>query len=313
MALVNCDFSHAGCNARLLRVDMPAHLMQNLVAHVSLLADHSLRMSVKMIEKEEEITMLRKELETQGKKIKELEKGNQTLMALLEKNSSQGAVKEGLGVDEPRRKPLKQEACDCSGQPQAEATPPLAMERKNWNLEQSPRPKQEKRQSLLHVLMLNSIPESTVPVRFTMEGFEKHKRDDNRWFSPPFYSHKCGYRLCLRIDANGDGKGRGTHITVAICLMKGQYDDFLKWPFRGRITIHLLNQLDDSDHYVKILGFNDHLSDEAAGRVTHGERGKGKGKHRFISHAELNHNPAKNCQYLKDDCLCFQVKKVLLH
>ncbi len=49
----------------------------------------------------------------------------------------------------------------------------------------------------------------------------------------------------LRVDANGDGNGKGTHVSVYICLMRGDNDDNLKWPFKGTIEVSLLNQLED--------------------------------------------------------------------
>ena len=38
---------------------------------------------------------------------------------------------------------------------------------------------------------------------------------------------------------------QGTHVSVFTCLMRGEFDSHLKWPFRGDITIQLLNQLED--------------------------------------------------------------------
>ena len=61
-------------------------------------------------------------------------------------------------------------------------------------------------------------------------------------YSPPFYTSQHGYRLCLRAYLNGDGSGKGTHISLFIVLMKGEFDDLLSWPFRHRVTLTLINQ-----------------------------------------------------------------------
>ena len=61
-------------------------------------------------------------------------------------------------------------------------------------------------------------------------------------YSPPFYSSPHGYRLCLRAYLNGDGTGKGTHISLFIVLMKSEYDDLLSWPFRHSVTMRLINQ-----------------------------------------------------------------------
>ncbi|XP_016354376.1 TNF receptor-associated factor 2-like isoform X1 [Sinocyclocheilus anshuiensis] len=50
-------------------------------------------------------------------------------------------------------------------------------------------------------------------------------------FSPAFYSSKYGYKMCLRLYLNGDGTGRGTHLSLFFVVMRGKYDALLKWPF----------------------------------------------------------------------------------
>ena len=41
LTVVNCDFHCAGCEVQLPRKDMPAHLAENLVIHVSQLANYT--------------------------------------------------------------------------------------------------------------------------------------------------------------------------------------------------------------------------------------------------------------------------------
>ena len=54
--------------------------------------------------------------------------------------------------------------------------------------------------------------------------------------------------MCIRANANGFGEGAGTHVSVYACLMKGRNDDTLPWPFTGKVTFMLLNELGDKDH-----------------------------------------------------------------
>ncbi len=61
-------------------------------------------------------------------------------------------------------------------------------------------------------------------------------------YSPPFYTSTHGYRLCLRAYLNGDGEGKGTHVSLFIVIMKSEYDDLLKWPFSHKVTLTLINQ-----------------------------------------------------------------------
>ena len=60
--------------------------------------------------------------------------------------------------------------------------------------------------------------------------------------SSPFYTSHHGYKMCLRLYLNGDGSGKGTHLSFFFVLMRGEYDDILTWPFRQVVTLTLLNQ-----------------------------------------------------------------------
>ena len=84
---------------------------------------------------------------------------------------------------------------------------------------------------------------------FTMPEFSRRKQSNNTFYSPPFYTHQGGYKLCLNIDANSSSTGKGTHISVHVQLMAGDNDDQLQWPFTGDIVIELLNWREDSGHY----------------------------------------------------------------
>uniref|UniRef100_A0A674MGP9 TNF receptor-associated factor n=1 Tax=Takifugu rubripes TaxID=31033 RepID=A0A674MGP9_TAKRU len=56
-------------------------------------------------------------------------------------------------------------------------------------------------------------------------------------FSSAFYTSKYGYKMCLRIYLNGDGTGRGTHLSLFFVVMRGHSDALLKWPFNQKVTL----------------------------------------------------------------------------
>ena len=144
-----------------------------------------------------------------------------------------------------------------------------------------------------------------------LEGFEEKKRNEETWYSDPVYSHFGGYKMCVNIDANGYGSGRDTHISVCIYLVKGDNDDILKFPFKGRIVVSLLTQLEDKNHYTREMWSpKDNVPEDTSGRVTTGKRsGFGWGHPKFIPHNNLNYKSDKNSPYLKNDCLFFRVDK----
>ena len=75
----------------------------------------------------------------------------------------------------------------------------------------------------------------------------KRKRDaiDGRitsLYSPPFYTAKNGYKMCIRVYLNGDGMGHTTHFSLFFVLMKGEFDALLKWPFDNKVSLILVDQ-----------------------------------------------------------------------
>ena len=68
-------------------------------------------------------------------------------------------------------------------------------------------------------------------------------------YSPPFCTSRHGYKMCARIYLNGDGMGKGTHISLFFVIMRGEYDALLRWPFRQKVTFMLLDQ-ENVEHVI---------------------------------------------------------------
>ena len=114
--------------------------------------------------------------------------------------------------------------------------------------------------------------------------------------------------MYLSVYTNGKNEASRSHISVFSGLTCGENDYNLVWPFRGKITIQLLNQLEDHTHKTRVLDF-DEKSESSAKRPVKGQH-TGWGWPKFIPHGDLGHDPSANCQYLKDDCLYFRVLKI---
>ena len=146
-----------------------------------------------------------------------------------------------------------------------------------------------------------------------MYNYNEHKRVGNEWLSVPFYSTTNGYKLRVHVDANGLGVDKNTHLSVGVCLMKGENDEYLKWPLNSEITIQLLNWREDKGHVEMIINHHN-LPVEYRTRVMDGEAAQVSWmKLEVIPHQHLPYNADNNTEYLHNDTLCFRVSKVIIH
>ena len=162
--------------------------------------------------------------------------------------------------------------------------------------------------------LIAPLPLFIPPPEMVMNNFEKHKNHCTIWYSPTFNTHIGGYKMCIRIDANGQGDGKGTHVSLFVYMMKGEFDSHLKWPFQGEITVELVNQKEGGDNLVRKLlehtstNLDDHI--ESCQRVTDGNRAKkGRGLGKFIAHSDL-YKPEEDKEYLVNDTLIFKITNV---
>ncbi|XP_013412198.1 TNF receptor-associated factor 2 [Lingula anatina] len=70
------------------------------------------------------------------------------------------------------------------------------------------------------------------------------------FYSPAFYTDPHGYKMCCRIYLNGDGMGKGSHISLFFVVMRGYYDALLAWPFKQKVTLMILDQ-SNREHVVE--------------------------------------------------------------
>ena len=118
------------------------------------------------------------------------------------------------------------------------------------------------------------------------------------FYSPCFFTSRYGYKMCARLYLNGDGMGRGTHISVFFVVMRGQHDALLRWPFRQKVTFMLLDQ-DNVEHVID--AFRPDPSSSSFQRPRR-ETNIASGCPMFCSLAELN-----NHAYVRDDTMFLKI------
>lgn len=141
--------------------------------------------------------------------------------------------------------------------------------------------------------------------RFKIEDFAAKKNQNEVFFSPSFYTGLNGYHMDIMVVVNGDGRTKGTHISVFARLLGGKYDGQLSWPFVGDITFTLLNQLADENHFKRTSCIAKVCNVRSKSAINDW------GFADFIPHSKLA--PTGNTQYLRNNTLYFRVSVNIPH
>ncbi|XP_057684925.1 TNF receptor-associated factor 4-like isoform X2 [Corythoichthys intestinalis] len=134
---------------------------------------------------------------------------------------------------------------------------------------------------------------------------EAKLRSNHEFFSPPFYTHRYGYKLQVSAFLNGNGSGEGSHLSVYIRVLPGEYDNLLEWPFAYKVTFSILDQSDPSlskpQHITETFNPDPNWKNfqkPCSARNSLDESTLGFGYPKFISHEEI-----KKRNYVRDNCV----------
>ena len=146
------------------------------------------------------------------------------------------------------------------------------------------------------------------PFIVKLEGYVEMKDNDCVWYSEPFFTHPGGYKMRLQVYTNGFRSAQGQYLSAYTCLMRGDMDHILKWPLRGKIVMHLLNQVEDDKHIRFEAHYTDDTQDRSCARVLPPKnRSAGRGQPRVVALASLADPATPSVKYLVDDCLYFKI------
>lgn len=118
-------------------------------------------------------------------------------------------------------------------------------------------------------------------------------------YSQPFYTGYFGYKMCARVYLNGDGMGKGTHLSLFFVVMRGEYDALLPWPFKQKVTLMLMDQGPTRKHLGDAFKPDPHSS---SFRRPTGEMNIASGCPLFVAQTVL-----ENGTYIKDDTIFIKV------
>ena len=279
MQEVDCEFKYAGCDETFLRQDLEEHMKDNTANHLSLMSATNLRLSR---ESEEKLQEQRKEFQ-----------------GYMEQQKREGAEQLQRRCEELERK-FATELDKFQQELQEKHEEQLQQKEKydrdiEVKIKQLQAQLQEKGQDIEELKRLNGPP-----YQFTVGNFNQLKTSDKWWYSPPMYTHPCGYQFFIEVYPNGIGGGHRTHVSVRLNSLRGEFDSQLTWPVSFMITLQLLNQHRDKDH-IKVVtqcGWSKGVMTSAPLSF------------KLVAYKDLQWNREKQTQYLKNDCLHFRVVKI---
>ena len=217
LAVVDCPFKEAGCSTtQMQRKESAHHLNQDHVQHLLSAFQHL----------QTELGSLKSQLQStqddQRAMTKELQKTKKEFTAAKLELENQKMATEVLATTFRTELGYFHPSCSCEA---------FALECANTRLGMLT----NRSTAFLH-------PNST-PLTFRLTNYSTLKKNNLPWYSPPFYIRE-GYKMCIAVHLNGDQEGKGTHISVHIHLMAGEYDTKLKWPlaYSEEITISMMKQ-----------------------------------------------------------------------
>ena len=176
------------------------------------------------------------------------------------------------------------------------------LEEKQEGTEQKARQIEEKHDNLERELDTRIVPAPVPPFYFSIVNYEHYRKVDYRWRSSPFYSHPGGYKMRCDVHPNGFGDAKSTHLSLFVTIVRGEYDDQLKWPFNGVVTIAMFNWGTKEWDYSKTIPLEDSVPIKHRKRAVDCISSGTWGYSEFISSRDL---PKK---YLNADAMLFKTK-----
>ena len=119
-------------------------------------------------------------------------------------------------------------------------------------------------------------------------------------FSDSFYTKPRGYKLCLKVV---EKELFTSNLFVSVHASRDEGNSLLPWPISGTVTITLLNQLADENHYTCKMKFKILPPIDTQSQQQVWERP-------FVNSVDLSIDEEKSCQRFKEGLLCFRVDQM---
>ena len=158
-------------------------------------------------------------------------------------------------------------------------------------------------------------PLNVVPVTFAFEEFDHV--DESTLESPSFYSHRQGYKMLLQLQlldpqeaaavVSGPTVPGVEYLTLSCMFRPGEFDEYLNWPFHGRITIQVLKLPKMEEMDLNVISFADDFVQKGSSRGVMAVIGRIR-----TSRYNLRHRKHSSCDEIKFRDTVIRVNQVEL-
>lgn len=273
---IECEFANVGCSMRVPRKDLAHHMQESTQRHLGMMSRFCMDLMQALQVKERQIAEVELEVAGLRETLRQVQADLVDQKRVFE--DQRWVFEERFGEKEQQLLQLQ--------------------------LQMDEQPRLLRGDQYATKIQLLETLVSVPPYYFTLTNFALHKRGTTQWMCPPFHTELGGYKMAIEISANGEGAGKGSHVSVYIRIMRGEYDDRLLWPLRASVTVQLISQRNDGNDYEMSTPYYEWA------RVTDGVVGVGWGWDKFVPHTELEVSAGRRTEYLKNDRLNFRVISV---
>lgn len=137
-----------------------------------------------------------------------------------------------------------------------------------------------------------------------LKGFSAHLRSQEACqavveHSPPFYTGRPGYKLCLRLHLQTPNAPRcSNYISLFVHTMQGAFDEQLSWPFQGTIRLAILDQSPEGQHHMEVMETKPDLQAFQKPTILRNPKGFG-----YVTFMHLHQLRDHQRAFIKDDTL----------
>ena len=156
-------------------------------------------------------------------------------------------------------------------------------------------------------LQTHTTPLPVPPFYFTVSNFKHYQNNELIFYSEPFYSHPGGYKMRVTIFPNGFDGTRGAYLGLFFAIYRGEFDDQLRWPFNGSITVQAYNRTTEQWSNEHTIVMNKEECSKRVERCVDVLAQGAWGRHQFLSLSDLDDNYLKGTQFVRFRVINVQV------